>query len=144
LERAEQIEAEVKARSGGVLKDGDFVEVPISALLTLIPEIPFDHDYANMWDPEMLVKLLQRTAARYSHSGFLFFRTMKRTKPILATGALSGAELNSARNRGAPVLCVFRDDGKKLAKQESHGRMYWYPTIVLPSDMTTQLFNTTA
>jgi len=144
LERAEQIETEVKARSGGVLRDGEFVEVPISALLTLIPEIPFNHDQANMWDPEMLVKVLQRTAARYSHLGFLFFRTMKRTKSVLATGALSGSELHAAQSRGAPVLCVFRDDGKKLAKQESHGQTYWYPTVVLPSDMTTQLFNTTA
>jgi hypothetical protein len=144
LERAGQIEALVKAKTGGALKEGDFVKVPIADLLALIPEIPFNHELANMWDPEMLVKVLKRTASRYSNSGFLFFRTMKRTKPVLATGALSGDELNAARNRGAPVLCLFRDDGRGLKKNESNGHTYWYPSVVLPTDMATQLFNTTA
>jgi hypothetical protein len=144
LERAGQIEALVKAKTGGALKEGDFVKVPIADLLALIPEIPFNHELANMWDPEMLVKVLERTASRYSNSGFLFFRTMKRTKPVLATGALSGDELNAARNRGAPVLCLFRDDGRGLKKNESNGHTYWYPSVVLPTDMATQLFNTTA
>jgi hypothetical protein len=144
LERAGQIEASVKARSGGVLKEGEFIRVPMADLLALIPEIPFNHDLANMWDPEMLVKVLERTADRYSNVGFLFFRSMKRTKPVLATGALSGEELNAARNRGSPVLCIFRDDGRGLKTNDSNGQTYWYPTLVLPTDMATQLFNTTA
>ena len=69
------------------------------------------------------------------------FRSLMHERWI--AGALSGEELNAARNRGAPVLCVFRDDGRGLKKNESNGQTYWYPTVVLPTDMATQLFNTT-
>ena len=87
--------------------------------------------------------LLEALAERYSNIGFLYFRPMKPTRSVLATGALSGDEHDAARNRGAPVLCVFRGDGKSLKKNDTKGQPYWYPTLVLPTDMATQLFNTT-
>jgi hypothetical protein len=49
---------------------------------------------------------------RYRDRGFVSYRTMKRTKPTFPTGALSGPELEAARNQSGPVLCVFRDDGR--------------------------------
>jgi hypothetical protein len=143
LERAAQIEASIKALSGGVLRDGEFTRVPMVDLIALVREFPFNHDLANMWDPEMLVRVMERTADRYSNIGFLYFRPMKPTRSVLATGALSGDEHDAARNRGAPVLCVFRGDGKSLKKNDTKGQPYWYPTLVLPTDMATQLFNTT-
>jgi hypothetical protein len=142
LERAGDIEAAIKRRTGGKLQDGEFAQVPIAELITLIPELPFNEDLANMWDPEMLARVLERTSARYEGQGYLFFREMKRTKDTLPTGALSGTELEKARALQGPVLCVFRDDGRKLDTKNG-GQTYWYPTLVLPSTMATQLFNTT-
>jgi hypothetical protein len=82
-------------------------------------------------------------APRYADKGYLFYRPMKRTKPTLPTGALSGSELRDAREQRGPVLCVFRDDGRAL-KSKTSGQEYWYPSLVLPTDMATQLFNITS
>lgn len=142
LERAPHIEAAIKKLCGGALREAEFVQVPMEGLSALIAELPFNEDLANMWDPDMLMRVLERMSARYEDKGFLFYRSMRRTKEILATGALSGPELDDARSRGAPVLCVFRDDGRGLKTKEG-GQTYWYPTLVLPSNMATQLFNTT-
>jgi hypothetical protein len=138
-----RVEAAMKAICGGSLREGEFVPVELSQLSQLLPELPFDDDMANMWDPKALVSVLERIAARGGKRGFIFYRSMKRSKPTLPTGALSGTELEKARGLSGPVLCVFRDDGRNL-KGKNNGQEYWYPTLVLPADMPTQLFNTTS
>jgi hypothetical protein len=143
LERSGIIEAAVKRTLGGTLREGEFVRVELPDLLSLLRELPFDEDLANMWDPPMLVRVLERMAPRYGNRGFIYYRPMKRRKPTLPTGALSGDELRDARNQPGPVLCVFRDDGRGLITK-TNGREYWYPSLVLPSDMATQVFNTTS
>jgi hypothetical protein len=143
LERGAIVEVAVKKLIGNTLPDGQFVPVAISDLAALLQQLPFDEDLANMWDPPMLVLLLERMAARYGDQGFIFYRPMRRTKTTLATGALSGSELREARLQPGPVLCVFRDDGRALEAKAS-GQEYWYPSLVLPSGMPTQLFNTTS
>jgi hypothetical protein len=143
LERAPAIEEKVRTLLGGTLREGEFVSVELAALLDLIPELPFDEDLANMWDPDMLVQVLNRTSGRFKNRGFIYYRQMERTKPTLPTGALSGSELSAARDQSGPVLCVFRDNGQALrTKQVPH--VYWYPSLVLPSGMATQLFNVTS
>jgi hypothetical protein len=143
LEKGPVVEAMVRKILGGTLREGAFVQVPLGDLLSLIPELPYDANEANMWDPEMLARVLQRVSQRYGGRGFLFFRQMNRTKITLPTGALSGDELDEARRQSGPVVCVFRDNGRRLKGKESQ-QEYWYPTVVLPSDMPTQLFNTTS
>jgi hypothetical protein len=143
LERSADIESAVRRALGGTLRESEFTPMAIPDLIELLRELPFDEDLANMWDPPMLVRLLERTAPRYGSKGFLFYRPMRRTKPTLPTGALSGAELREARDQPGPVLCVFRDDGRAL-KTKPIGQEYWYPSLVLPSDMATQLFNITS
>ena len=143
LERSGIIEAAVKRTLGGTLREGAFVSVDLPDLLSLLQELPFDEDLANMWDPPMLIQVLERLAARYANRGFVFYRPMKRSKPTLPTGALSGAELREARSQPGPVLCVFHDDGRALTTK-TNGREYWYPSLVFPSDMATQVFNTTS
>jgi hypothetical protein len=143
LERSSEIETAVKMAVGGTLREGDFVPVSLPDLISVLRQLPFDEDQANMWDPDMLSLMLERMSERYQGRGFLFYRTMQRSKSVLATGALSGDELAEARSRGAPVLCVFRDDGRGL-KTETIDRAFWYPSLVFPSDMATQLFNTTS
>lgn len=143
LERGSVLEATVKRILGGALRESEFVPVGLPELSALLQEMPFDEDLANLWDPPMLVRLLDRMAPRYGGRGFIFYRKMKRTKSTLPTGALSGAELREAREKTGPVLCVFRDDGRAL-KTKTSGQEYWYPSLVLPSDMATQLFNITS
>lgn len=140
LGRAPAIEAAVKATTGG-LQEGKYVEVPLGDLAALLQQVPFNEDLANMWDPAMLVRVLERLGPRYGQRGFIYYRAMKRRKSTFPTGALSGDELEEARNKGAPVLFVFRDDGRALTSK-THGREYWYPSLVFPKDMPTQIFNT--
>jgi hypothetical protein len=140
LDRVRDIEDAVKLACGGVLRDGEFVSANIDSLMRLLPELPYDAELANTWDPELLVQVLRRVSAQYNGRGFVYFRQMQRKKGTLPTGALSGEELNRARGLGAPVLCAFRDDGRAL-KTKMNGSTYWFPTLVLPREMTTQLFN---
>lgn len=143
LERGAQVEAAVTKAFGGTLRESVFEPVHLSQLMSLLDVLPFDEDLANMWDPLMLRRVLERVSARYADRGYIFYRPMKRRKPTLPTGALSGDELREARNQTGPVLCVFRDDGRGLTTKTS-GKEYWYPSLVLPSDMPTQVFNTTS
>jgi hypothetical protein len=141
LKRGAEIEAAVREVSGGSLRESVFIPIELTALISLLRLVPYDEP--NMWDPELLSQLLARLSDRYEGKGLLYFRTMQRTKESLPTGALSGPELQTARSKPVPVLCVFRDDGKKLQRRFLT-EPYWYPTLVLPSNMATQLFNTTA
>jgi hypothetical protein len=143
LERSGAIESAVKKIFGGALRENEFVPVDLQDLVALLQELPFNEDLANMWNPQMLARLLDRMAPRYRNHGFVFYRPMRRSKETLPTGALSGSELREARVQPGPVLCVFRDDGRGL-KTKAGGQEYWYPSLVLPSDMPTQLFNTTS
>jgi hypothetical protein len=142
LDRGSEIEARVAKALGGTLREKVFHPVATSELLALLKLLPFDSDLANMWDPGMLSLVLERLAGRYDDQGFVYYRQMTRTKAILPTGALSGDELRDARSMHGPVLAVFRDDGRRLETKEN-GRQYWYPSLVLPSDMANQVFNTT-
>jgi hypothetical protein len=142
LATAPAVEAALKKAVGGKLDEGQFVEVSMGTMTTILKAIPFRQDNANLWEPERLIQLLGRLADRYDHRAFIYFRTMRRKRQTLATGALSGDELRSAQQQSAPVLCVFRDDGRGLSGPQ-HGQEYWYPTLVLPSNMAVQVFNTT-
>jgi hypothetical protein len=143
LQRSPSIEASVKRLMGGTLRDNDFVSTDLSSLIGLMLEMPFNEELANTWDPPRLANVLERMKSRYRNRGFIYYRQMKRKKNTLATGALSGEELSEARDKGAPVLCVFRDDGRALT-HKIPGHEYWYPSLVLPMDMPTQVFNTTS
>src|SRR5690606_15554803 len=125
------------------LQERMFVPASIDDLTALLRSLPFDDELANMWDPDKLTELLTRMSPRYGGQGFVFYRTMRRTKRTLATGALSGPELEEARKQSGPVLCVFRDFGNGLTGPQPQ-QEYWYPSLVLPFGMATQLFNTTS
>jgi Z1 domain-containing protein len=141
LDRFGIIEDAVKQAAGGTLQDGKFVPVKIDALVSLLSVLPYNEDMANTWDPALLTEVLKRVKTKQGDTGAIYFRQMSRKKGVLPTGALSGKELEDARALGFPVLCAFRDDGKALTTKFK-GSRYWYPTLVLPSEMATQLFNT--
>jgi hypothetical protein len=140
-DRFREIEGLAREAAGGSLQESGFMPVSVRSLTELIPKLPFDSELANMWDPQQLCAVIDRTAARYDGKAYIFYRRMNRTKRTLPTGALSGPELEAARSKRGPVLCLFRDDGKKVAGQPV--QEYWYPSLVFPADMATQLFNVT-
>jgi hypothetical protein len=142
LDRFGEIRDLMSDASGGSIREGEFVPVDSAKLVELMHELPYDEDLANMWEPEMLERLLERLAKRKNFQAFLFCRQMSRRKTTLPTGALSGDELKIARDKAGPVLCAFYDDGRGVS-EKSKNRSYWYPSLVLPSDMPTQVFNTT-
>jgi hypothetical protein len=143
LRSSQSLEATVRTTVGGPLKEGVFTRVPLERLVRLLQDMPFDDELANMWDPQRLGEVLQRLGKRYQEQGFVYYRAMRRRSRTLPTGAVSGEELRLAREHAGPVLFVFRDDGNAL-DGPTNGRPYWYPSLVFPVDMATQVFNTTA
>ena len=143
VRRVSEVEEALKEAVGGSLQENKYVPVKIDVLIDLLPRLPFDAGEPNMWDPSMLTRLLKRLLQKPNAQGFIYFRPIKRKTRYLSTGVLSGDELREARGKGGPVLCAFRDEGRLIPK-EVNGKRYWYPTLVLPEDMPTQLFNVTS
>jgi hypothetical protein len=141
FERGNQLKTFLTRVMGNQLRDRVAQTVSMDDLIALLKEAPYNEDQANMWDPDLLSRLLKNIAPRYESHGIVIYRTMRRTKRQLPTGALSGDELAAAREAKKPVLFMFRDDGRAL--KEPTESEYWYPSLVLPADMPTQVFNTT-
>jgi hypothetical protein len=140
--RAKEAAEELLGRTIGEV--GELVAVSLTDIDRLLTLLPFDRNDEDTWDPKALRGLLKANAVRFAERGWLYCRTMRRTK--IVEGALGGPELKQLRSKGAPVLCVFLDIGRKYAQG---GRVYddefTYPTFVLPDqdDMPAHLFNAT-
>jgi hypothetical protein len=132
-----KIEAALQAAYGGALRPSQFVDAPLETLVQLMSLVPYSEDDAGNWDPRTLGKILLAIGGQYKGRGALFYRQMERRKPRLTTGAAFSGEIDLAHSQQRPVLLLFRDTGKYL------GRQFWYPTVVLPTDMPTQVFNIT-
>lgn len=131
-----KVETALKKAMGGFLASHKFVDVPIEKLVELMQLIPYpENDDAGRWDPRTLGEILLRIKGRFGGRGAIFYRQMDRQTARLTSAAASGAETKLAKQQGVPVLFLFHDSGKYL------GQAFWYPTLVLPEDMTTQVFN---
>jgi hypothetical protein len=137
LSRNSRIETAITAAMGGVLRPSVPVSISIDQMIELLTAIPYAEDDAGNWDPETLTTLLLAIADRYQGQGVLRYREMTRERPLMLTAAASGDEVSDARAQNRPVLFLFRDTGRKI------GTQFWYPTLVLPSDMPIQVFNVT-
>lgn len=137
LARNSKVEAALKKAFGGSLQQGQFIDIPIDALVRLMALVPYSEEDAGNWDPETLGKILLANGSQYEDRGSLFYRQMDRRKARMTTGAASGEEVDLAHERRRPVLFLFRDSGKRV------GTEFWYPTVILPTDMAAQVFNVT-
>lgn len=117
----------------------DFLPAPMSILQELIKIAPYDNDNSASWQPLVMLPLLDVLAKTCEGQGYLYYRTMKRSKNSFTSksGALSGDKLREARGLERPVLCMFRT----TFKEDAPGLEYWYPTLVLPENMPNQVFN---
>lgn len=137
LARNKKVEAALKRAFGGSLQQGQFIDVPIEALVQLMGLVPYSEEDAGNWDPETLGKILVAIGGKYEGGGSLYYRQMDRRKARMTTGAASGDEVDLAHGRRRPVLFLFRDSGKHIKTE------FWYPTVILPTDMAAQVFNVT-
>lgn len=145
LARAGEIEKALKDAIGDPLPYAKFEPVEPEVFLKLLNLMPVSDEDADFWDAVMLERVLMRVKAHWK-TGYVFFREMSRrgsekSKGTFPTGALSGDELARARTQSGPVLACFRDDGKLLPAAKGH--TFWYPSLVFPSSMPTQVFNLT-
>jgi hypothetical protein len=136
LAKSPKIEAALKKAMGGSLTPHKFVDVPLETLVELMRIVPYPENDAGSWDPEMLGKILLRLKDRYRGRGVIYYRQMKRETARLTTAAASGSETKLAKQQGVPAFFLFRDTGKYLGVEE-----FWYPTLLLPEDMSVQVFN---
>jgi hypothetical protein len=137
LARNKKVEAALKKAFDGSLHQGRFIDIPIETFVQLMKLVPYSEEDAGNWDPETLGKILLAIASQYEGRGSLFYRQMERRKPRMTTGAASGDEVALAHQRQRPVLFLFRDTGKHIKTD------FWYPTVILPTDMAAQVFNVT-
>lgn len=134
--KSAKIEVALKKVMGGALKSHEYVPTSIDQVVELLKMIPYVEEEAGSWDPDMLTKVLRAISAQFKDRAFVYYRTMERTTLRLTEGAISGDVHKEARSKNAPVLFLLLDSGKKLS-----GVSYWYPTLVFPEDMVTQVFN---
>jgi hypothetical protein len=119
-------------------RNAGFVPISLEDLIKLLKIAPYSEEDAGSWEPDLLATILMSTADKYGGQGFVCAREMERSKRLLTTGAMSGPEYSKAKQLDRPVLFLFRDRGMKLG----HGP-FWYPSIVLPPSIPTQIFNIT-
>jgi hypothetical protein len=136
-----QIEALVMSILGGSLRVRQFVEVSIDDIIRIIRILPYDVDDGSAWDPDVIIAVLESISAGYDGRGLVHFREMERKTKRFSTGAASGKEVAEARKYTRPVLLLYKDANRGPAAP-THD--YWYPTIVFPTDMASQVFNTTS
>jgi hypothetical protein len=112
-----------------------FRVAPIERLVQLATLVPVRDDDDGRWDTDAVAAILDALGSEYQGEGALYVRAFEREDDRrLQTGVLSGPEVNLARNQGKPVLAlVYRGD-------HNHPD-YWYPTLYMPANARTQIFN---
>lgn len=143
LDRTAAIEQLVRTALGGSLVSNTSKEITTEQAVQLVETLPFATELANAWDPKALAQLLRTLGSRNGGRAYLRYRKLTRSGTRLATGAVSGDELATAREADAPVVFAFQVHGPGLGGKLRAGRSCWYPTVVLPTSMPTQVFNTT-
>src|SRR5690606_3405425 len=97
------------------------------------------------WDVSAL-SMIFRSVAGDGGKAYAAYRKMNRGETNreqdkdLATGALSGKDLSSARGRKLPTLFVFRQIERRACWNND---LFFYPTIVFPRSMPNHVYNDT-
>jgi hypothetical protein len=116
----------------------EFAEISFADMQKLIELVPVSDADEIRWNPQAIGEVLKSLAEDYDSRGLLSVRPMERAKRTLSTGALQGDALKTARAKARPVLCLFKDSGQRPPWD---GVPFYYPSIVFPDDMSTQVFS---
>jgi len=139
----QKITTEVQRMLGGDLsREGETKLISYEDLLWLVDNFPYDKTKASSsWIPDVLRRVLERQRERCGGRAYLYTRKMRRKSNQFTSGALDGKiELKRLRDMGAPVFCALRDDGTEV---RGGADKYWYPVLVLDSEMPPLIINTT-
>ncbi len=117
----------------------EFADISLEDMQKLIDLVPVSDSDEIRWSPFVIGEVLKSLAADYDSRGFLSVRKMTRTSSTLPTGALFGGDLDITRKKGRPVLWLFKDYGQRVPPWD--GVPFYYPTVVFPNDMSTQIFS---
>lgn len=144
----EKAEAAILRLLGGTWrehKETDLLDIAIDDILGILDDLPFDDKECGNWDPAGIRGTLESARTAMGGRASLYTREMRREK--FAQGALGGPVLKALRASGRPVLCVFKDVGRKfqaIGASVPYDGIFWYPTLVLPEDgIPAHVFNTT-
>ncbi len=122
--------------------DSQLEPISFDELLALVEDLPFNEkETSNSWAPTVLRKVLEHQRERVKGRAYIYTRKMSREISHFIGGALSSKELAEIREQDGPVICAFRDDGKKIRGERASA--YWYPTLVFDRDMKSLLINVT-
>ncbi len=135
--------SKVQELVGGQLRtEPQLAEIGFDDLYWLINEFPYGGKGASSsWIPSVLRQVLEKQQKRRGIKAFIYTRSMSRKTEIFTTGALSGVELKKLRSQEGPVFCAFRDNG--AAMEPGPVKAFWYPSLVLDSNMPSLIINTT-
>lgn len=116
-------------------RDQRFRTAPIALLVQLAQLVPVRDDDDGRWDTDAVCAVLDAMSGDYGAEGAIYVRRFQRDDDRrFQTGVLSGPEVDLARAQRKPVLAlVYRGDA---ALPE-----YWYPTLYMPANARTQVFN---
>lgn len=120
---------------GGTISEKVFAPVAFADIIAILSAVRVQNDDGD-WNTEAMLKVLHATKARYGDLAFIFVRSFHPSRVVLSSGAISGAEQEAARDKGAPVLFMFRGE-----KGQPWSADIWYPTLVFPTDMPVMMFN---
>jgi hypothetical protein len=139
----ERIQSKIQRFVGGSLdgKSPQTVRIGYDELLDLVDELPYDRGKgSSSWVPGVLRRVLERQRERCVGRAWLHTRQTHRKTQVFTTGALSGDEVKELRLKDGPVICAFRDDGRRIDKVSANE--FWYPTLVLDHNMPSVIVNT--
>ena len=138
----ERIDTEVARLSGGRERPNEFIPISIDDAKRLADLVPMKEDDGE-WDSEAIPQVLTVLSGHYDNRALLYVRKMERSDVSLSQGAISGAEQQQARDRGVPVLFMFKDGERRKpgASPSPWLAPFWYPTIVFPPNMPAMIFN---
>lgn len=142
-EHARLTSAVQRMMGGDLSKNKTHRMIPYEDLYWLIENFPYDKSQpSSSWIPDVLRRVVERQRERVHGRAFLYFRKMDRKTRTFTSGALDGkAELPMLRGLGGPVFCALRDRGVLIP--DPGAREYWYPVLVLDSEMPSLIINTT-
>lgn len=140
----EALDREIMRLSGGRERSNEFIPISIDDAKRLIGSVPVKEDDGE-WDSAAIPQVLTLLSERYGNRGMLYVRKMERSDSILSQGAISGPEQQQARDKGLPVLFMFKDgEPRRPGTQNPWSAPFWYPTIVFPPNMPAMIFNRSA
>ena len=142
----ERVEAIFPNKKFEVIPRDKLHPIALSDVIAALDYLPYQELGTGQWDPEALKSVLESSAKLFGNAAYLYARIAQRNK--LTEGMVYGSELQILRDAGLPVLCIFKDDSRKLKAigktlQVNIDFPYIFPELILPErdDLPAHVFN---